>query len=217
MDVDQCLLRYRNIEERVTGRRHLAEPLSDHQQYVRVLHTLRESGPDADADVAPIVRMAIVEQVLPAKPARDREPIRFGVAAEAIARVRELPGVEAVSIEDATRIAEMVEKMAKAGAKLDPTDPVVNTVRTRARLPQVSDEIMAKQAQQARDMAMAEVDATRAGTTATIAGVEQGDKKLDMDAQNAEADRQLSAEQMRAKEQAAAKKPAPGKRPPGRR
>jgi hypothetical protein len=123
---------------------------------------------------------------------------------------------EAVSIEDATRIAEMLEKMAKAGAKLDPTDPVVNTVRTRARLPKVSDEIMAKQAQQAVDMAQAEVDATRAGTTATIAGVEQGDKKLDMDAQNAEADRELSSEQLRAKEQAA-KKPAAGKRPPGRR
>jgi len=125
---------------------------------------------------------------------------------------------EAVSIEDVTRVAEMLSHMAKAGATLHPKDPVINTVRVRARLPKVPDKLVNEQDQQAKDMMateqeamMVEAEATAAGAEATRAGIgheeariAQGDKKMQLDAK-------LKTQALRAKPKAkpAGKRPAP--------
>lgn len=101
---------------------------------------------------------------------------------------------EAVSVTDVAHIADMLDKMGKAGAKLDPRDPVVNTLRVRARLPKVPDELVAEQAMAAKAMQDAEVEATRTGAAATAAGIEQKDKEIELGAANAEADREVKLE-----------------------
>lgn len=97
---------------------------------------------------------------------------------------------EAVSIENITIVADMLEKVSKAGAKLDPRDPVINTLRARGRLPQVPAWLSDQAAQQADAMAAAEVEsaragvaATEAGTMATIEGTRQADDKMKLDAE----------------------------------
>jgi len=112
---------------------------------------------------------------------------------------------EEVSVEDATRVADMLEKAAKAGAKLHPKDPVVNTLRTRMRLPKVPDELTAEQHQLDLDMRQAEIegarmglDATAAQTEATRAGIGQEDARIARGGKKLESD---------------AKKPAAGKKP----
>jgi hypothetical protein len=123
---------------------------------------------------------------------------------------------EAVSVTDVAHVADMLEKMAKAGAKLDPRDPVVNTVRARARLPYVPDELVAAMAQAEQDMRDAEVEATRAGADATMAGIGQKDKEIELGAANAEADRELAAQNAAEDRKVTlqTKKPTPGKTKP---
>lgn len=113
---------------------------------------------------------------------------------------------EAVSVEDVVRVAEMLDKMGKAGAKLHPKDPVINTVRVRARLPKVPDELVQEMADQATATHEAELEATRtgaaaseAGAFATTEGVRQKDDEMAQAGENAEADREAKLEQARLK------------------
>ncbi len=67
MNVHQSLPRLRNFEQRVGAGRHFSEARADDEQHVGVLHALRELRIDADADVAGVIRAAVVEQVLAAE------------------------------------------------------------------------------------------------------------------------------------------------------
>jgi hypothetical protein len=126
---------------------------------------------------------------------------------------------EAVSVTDVAHVAEMLKKVKDAGAPLDPRDPVINTLRARANLPYVPDELVAAQAQAAQDMRDAEVEATRTGAAATMAGIGQKDKEIELGAQNAEADREMAAATAAEDRKLAlqTKKPQPGKAKPAPR
>jgi hypothetical protein len=82
MNVHERLLGDRDVEQRVAGSRHLAKAGADDDQQVGVLHPRGELGIDADTDVARIIRMAVVEQVLAAERAADRQVRRLGEGAD---------------------------------------------------------------------------------------------------------------------------------------
>ncbi len=75
--VHELLLRPRRLDERVGAGRHLAQARADHEQQIRAAHALGELGVDADADVADVMAVAVVEQVLEAERAGDREARAF--------------------------------------------------------------------------------------------------------------------------------------------
>ena len=56
MHVHERLLRPRDVEQRVAGGRHLAEPRPDDEQHVRLAHARGERRVDADPDVAGVAR-----------------------------------------------------------------------------------------------------------------------------------------------------------------
>src|SRR6185437_2291341 len=63
MDVHERLL----VDQRVAGRRHLAEPRPDDEQQVGVADALRELRVDAYADVARVARRVVVDRILAAE------------------------------------------------------------------------------------------------------------------------------------------------------
>ena len=69
--VHEALRRPRRVEQRVAAGRHLAEARTDREHEIGVLDPLRELRVEADADVADVVRMAVVEDVLEAERAAD--------------------------------------------------------------------------------------------------------------------------------------------------
>ena len=83
MDVDERLARFGNVDQRIARGRHLAEPSADEEEDIGLLHPLGERRVDADADVAGIVRMVVVEEHLAAEGAADRQVEAFGEAAHA--------------------------------------------------------------------------------------------------------------------------------------
>jgi hypothetical protein len=65
--VDEALARHGRIEERVAARRHLAQARAHDEEHVGLAHALGEDRVDADAHVADVLRVAIVEKVLEAE------------------------------------------------------------------------------------------------------------------------------------------------------
>jgi hypothetical protein len=59
--VHKALPRRRYVEEGVPRRRDLSQTFADDEQHVSVANAFREVRVDADADIAGIVRMAVVE------------------------------------------------------------------------------------------------------------------------------------------------------------
>ena len=88
MDVHEALLRPRRLQQRIAAGRHLAEPGADGEDQIGFADAPRQLRIDADADIARIERMVVVEQVLEAKRAADRELPAFGEALERHARRR---------------------------------------------------------------------------------------------------------------------------------
>ena len=80
VDVDQCLFRHRRLDQRVATGGHLAQPRADHEQHVGFLHALGELRVDADADVADVIRAAVVEEILAAERGADAEAVRLDPA-----------------------------------------------------------------------------------------------------------------------------------------
>src|SRR6185437_7590486 len=76
MDVDEALLRRRNVDEGVAAGRHLAEPRADDDEKVGRLDALSELGIDADPDIAGIARVRVVEAILAAEDTAGREMVR---------------------------------------------------------------------------------------------------------------------------------------------
>jgi len=73
MDVHERLL----VDERVAGRRHLAEPRADDEQQVGVADAGGELRVDADADVAPVARGVVVDRILAAERRARGELVRL--------------------------------------------------------------------------------------------------------------------------------------------
>ena len=71
--MDERLRRIRHVEERVAGRRDLAQPVADHEQHVGIAHALREPGVGAEREVPDVGVRAVVDVVLPAPAGGDRE------------------------------------------------------------------------------------------------------------------------------------------------
>ena len=82
MYVNQPLPRLGDFQQCVARGRDLAKPFADHEQYIGIADSSRELRIDPDPDVAGIVRMAVVEEVLAAKCAGHREGVRFGDCAQ---------------------------------------------------------------------------------------------------------------------------------------
>src|SRR3546814_11261627 len=98
MDVHQPLARPRDVEQRVATGGHLAEPGADHDQQVAVAHPGGQLRVDADADMAGIVRVPVVEMVLAAERSTDRQRVRLGEPSERI-RGRGVPAAAEIGRE----------------------------------------------------------------------------------------------------------------------
>ena len=88
MDVDERLARSREVEQRVAARRHLAEPAADREHEIGVGQTSREPLVHGDAEHADVARRAVVDEVLAAERARDRELVRLAERLHVAARLR---------------------------------------------------------------------------------------------------------------------------------
>ena len=71
VDMDELLLRPRNTDKRIAGRRGFTQTRPDRDQQIGISHALSEFGIDADAHVTGKVRMPIVDEVLPPEGCRD--------------------------------------------------------------------------------------------------------------------------------------------------
>ena len=76
--MNQALLRCRRLEQRVTGCRDLSQPLTDDEQHVRSADARSKPRVDADADIAGIVGVAVVEEILVAECAGDGQRVGLG-------------------------------------------------------------------------------------------------------------------------------------------
>jgi hypothetical protein len=88
MNVDQRLLRLRNVEQRIAACRRFAEARAECEQHVRILDALRERRIDAEAHIARIVRMLVVERVLKAECEADGQLPVFDERAQVLACLR---------------------------------------------------------------------------------------------------------------------------------
>ena len=86
--MDQRLRRHRCVEQRIARGRHLAQPRPDRENQIRILDALCKFRVDADAHVAYVVRMAVIEKILITKRARDRQVVCLREAFEVVARGR---------------------------------------------------------------------------------------------------------------------------------
>ena len=78
--------RLRRLDQRVAGRRHLAEPRADDEQQVGVADALGELRVDADADVADVARRVVVDRVLAAERGAGGQLVRLEERAQCPAR-----------------------------------------------------------------------------------------------------------------------------------
>jgi hypothetical protein len=71
-DMDQRLLRTRNLDQAVLAGGHLAQPRADDDQEIGAFHARGQLRIEADADIAGVAAMGIVKHILPTKRAADR-------------------------------------------------------------------------------------------------------------------------------------------------
>jgi hypothetical protein len=105
MDVDQRLLGNRHLEQRVAAGRHLAQAGADHQQDVGLLHARGQGRIGADADMAGIVPVRVVHQVLAAEGGADRQSVGFGEGGD-VAHGRGIPATAAQQQERALGLGQ---------------------------------------------------------------------------------------------------------------
>lgn len=79
--VDQRLPRGGDVQQAVAAAADLAEAAADHQQQVGLLHRLAQLGAGGQAQVAGVLRVAVVEQVLAAERQGDRQALALGEGA----------------------------------------------------------------------------------------------------------------------------------------
>ena len=88
MHVHERLARSRRLEQRVPPGRHLAEPTADREHEVRVVQPRGDPLVHRHAEDADVARRAVVDEVLAAKRARDRERVRLAEGEDVAARLR---------------------------------------------------------------------------------------------------------------------------------
>ena len=86
MDMDKGLPGVGNVHQRIAGGGHFAETPANQQQHIRLFHAGGEGRIDADADIARIIRMQMVEQHLPTKGTADGQMPFFGKACDRMDR-----------------------------------------------------------------------------------------------------------------------------------
>ena len=87
MNVDERLSRRRNVEQRVAPGRNLAEPPADREDDVCVLQACGERVVHGDAEHAGVARGVVVDEVLAAERARDRQRVRLAEGQHVVARL----------------------------------------------------------------------------------------------------------------------------------
>jgi hypothetical protein len=88
MQVHQLLLRSRRRQQLVAAGRHLAQARADRQHQISLGDARGELGIDADADIAGVARMAVVEHVLETEGAAHRQLPALGEALQRFASGR---------------------------------------------------------------------------------------------------------------------------------
>ncbi len=86
--MDESLARPRWLEQRVAARRHLSQPASDREDEVGFAHAIRKAIVHRNPEDADIARRAVVDEVLAAEGARDRQLVRLTEREDALARLR---------------------------------------------------------------------------------------------------------------------------------
>ncbi len=76
--MDQGLMGARRFDPGITARGHLAQTRADHQQQVALHHRLVQRRVDTDPHITGIIAMTIVEPVLRAEAAADRQVVGLG-------------------------------------------------------------------------------------------------------------------------------------------
>jgi hypothetical protein len=77
VNVHQPLRRHRSGNQPITAGRDLAETRAQHDQQIGSLDALGQFGIDTDADIARVVLMLVIEQILGAKLTTDRNLLRL--------------------------------------------------------------------------------------------------------------------------------------------
>ena len=111
VNVNERLRRLRRAEQRVAAGRHLTEALAGDEENIGVAHPRRQLGIDRDPDVTGIELVTVVEEILGAKRAGDRNGIGLGEAAHVCAR-RFVPPAAA---DDDQRLLRSSEHFAELG------------------------------------------------------------------------------------------------------
>jgi len=89
MHVDELLRRPRRRQQSVAAGGHLAQARADDQQQVGVLHPLRQFRIDPHGDVAGVIRVAVVEQILEAESAHRGQAVRLDEPALSLIHISE--------------------------------------------------------------------------------------------------------------------------------
>jgi hypothetical protein len=108
MHVHHALHRARNGEQVVAAARHFPESRAYGQDQVRAAHALAQRRVDADADVTAVIRMAVVEQILPAETAGGGKIVRFDKRTNVVACC----GRPVTAAQDDERLLRLREQLA---------------------------------------------------------------------------------------------------------
>ena len=87
VDMDEHLVRPRWLEQRIAARRDLSQPASDRQNEVGFAHAICKAIVHGNPEDAGIARRAVVDEVLAAERARDRQLVRLTEREHAVARL----------------------------------------------------------------------------------------------------------------------------------
>ena len=110
MDVDERLPRIRRLEERVPARRHLSQPAADREDEVGLAQPRGDRFVHRDTEHADVARRSVVDEVLAAERARDRELVRLAERQHVAARL----GRPAALADDDERPLGRGEQLAQA-------------------------------------------------------------------------------------------------------
>ncbi len=111
MDVDQRLTRRRNLQQSIATGRHLAQARPQGDQQIALRNARGQLRIDADADVADIVGVAIVEVVLAAKAAGDGQVLGLGEGLDRGTGCRR----PTAAAEDDQRALRLAQQLGEAG------------------------------------------------------------------------------------------------------
>ena len=116
VNVHELLRRDGRRDEAVAARRDFAEPRAENDDQIRILDALGQFWIDADADIARIKRMRIVEQILRAEFTPDSDPLGVREAAQ-VSAGRRVPAAAACKQEGALCASQHVGQLRERGIR----------------------------------------------------------------------------------------------------